>query len=79
MSDTNLSDLVEAINDLTRVTLAVHGDGESKSEMIRRLNAMSMSPTRIAVLLSMAPKDVTSFTSKLRKGTKGGRKAKKRE
>jgi hypothetical protein len=79
MSDTNENIVVDAINDLTRVTLALYGNGASKSEMIRRLNSMSMSPSRIAALLSMAPKDVTSLVSKLRKGNKGVRKAKARE
>jgi hypothetical protein len=75
MNEKDTAVLIEAINDLTRVTLAVHSDGSSNREMIRRLHRTAMSPTRIATLLSMAPKDVTSFISKLRK-LDGKRKAK---
>ena len=70
MNDPSYSALIEAVNDLTRVTLAMHSNGESKMELIRRLHRTAMSPTRIASLLSMAPKDVTSITSKLRKANR---------
>ena len=65
--------VIEAINDLTRVMIACNLSG-SKSEAVRRLHAAGLKQSRIAVLLGMPPKDVTSLVSKLRKSEKVGRK-----
>jgi len=59
--------VVDAINDLTRVTLALHGDFASKSEAIRRLAELSIPPARIAAILAMQPNDVRSVLAKARK------------
>jgi hypothetical protein len=74
MSEDNLT---EAVNDLTRVMLVLHGNGASKSEMIRRLHAVAIPPVRIASLLSIPTKDVTSAILKLRKAKKGRRATQK--
>jgi hypothetical protein len=60
-------ELVEAIRDLTRVMLALHGDFPSTAEAVRRLTAMSIPPSRVAVLLGMKVKDVTTYTARERK------------
>jgi uncharacterized protein (DUF2336 family) len=54
-------DIVDAINDLTRVTIALSDRFQSKSEAIRTLNELSIPPSRIASILAMQPKDVTSI------------------
>jgi DNA-directed RNA polymerase subunit F len=59
-------DIVDAINDLSRIILAVNGI-VSKSDAIRRLNSLSIPPSRIADILSMDQKDVTSVLSKDKK------------
>ena len=59
--------LIEAIRDLTRVIIALNGQSSSKSDIVRKLDSVSMSPTRIAWLLEMKPKDVTSIISRARK------------
>lgn len=65
--------VVDAINDLTRITLAIHGGFGSKSEAIRRMNELSIPPARIAAILAMPTKDVSSVLSqdKKRKAKKG--------
>ena len=63
-------EIVEAIRDLTRVLLALNGEFTRKSEIIRKLNSLSISPSRIALLLGMKPKDVTSILSKAKKTSK---------
>lgn len=59
--------IVEAITDLTRVMIALHGDFKSKSEAIRALDALSIPATRIAAILAMKPSDVTSALAKAKK------------
>ena len=61
------NELIEAIKDLTRVLIITSAQDGSKSEMIRKLTDFSVSPTRIAKLLGMKPKDVTSVISKVKK------------
>jgi len=61
------SAIVDAINDLTRVTIALHGDFSSKSDAIRRLAELSIPPVRIAAILAMQPNDVRSVLAKARK------------
>ena len=65
--------LVEAINDLTRVMVAFNVNG-SKSDAVRRLHMAGLKQSRIASLLAMAPKDVTSLVSKLRKAEQNRKK-----
>lgn len=73
----NEQTLIDAINDLTRVTIAFNLNG-SKSDAVRRLHSAGVKQSRIASLLDMAPKDVTSLVSKLRKTGKTPRKDSKR-
>jgi len=68
--DSNNDELVDAIQDLTRVILATSGQFASKSEIIRKLYDLSMPPSRIARLLNMQVKDVTSAIAKSRKSGK---------
>lgn len=62
--------VVDAITDLTRVMLALHGDFKSKAETIRRLDSLSIPASRIAAILAMDPKDVSSSLAKSRKRQK---------
>jgi hypothetical protein len=59
--------VVEAIQDLTRVIIALQGTFKSKAEAIRRLDEFSIPQARIAAILSMEPKDVRSSLAKARK------------
>ncbi len=59
--------VVDAINDLTRVTLALHGGFTTKSEAVRRLAELSIPPLRIAAILAMPANDVRSVLAKARK------------
>ncbi len=61
------NDIVDAIQDLTRVTLALSDSFGSKAETIRRLNELSIPSSRIAAILQMNLKDVTSTLSKAKK------------
>ena len=61
------NDIVDAIQDLTRVTLALSDSFGSKAETIRRLNELSIPPSRIAAILQMNLKDVTSTLLKAKK------------
>lgn len=64
--------IVAAINDLTRVTIALNGGFGSKSEAIRQMNGLSIPAARIATIMAMPTKDVSSILSQAKK-----RKAKK--
>lgn len=68
--ETPSSELTEVIRDLTRVLIILHEEDISNSEMVRRLHNFSVSPTRIAKLLGMQLKDVTSIISKMKKNKK---------
>ncbi len=59
--------VVEAINDLTRVTIALSGKVNSKSDAIRKLIELSIPPSRVAAILAMPLKDVTSLLAKDKK------------
>jgi hypothetical protein len=59
--------IVDAINDLTRVTIALSGSFGSKSEAVRRLNELAIPSGRIAAILAMPQGDVASIISKLKK------------
>lgn len=61
------SDVVDAIHDLTRVTIALSQAFGSKAETIRKLNDLSIPPARIAAILAMDSKDVASILAKAKK------------
>lgn len=61
-------EIVDAINDLTRVTIALHGGFSSKSEAIRRLHELAIPSGRIASILAMKQSDVASAIAKFKKG-----------
>jgi len=66
-------DIVQAINDLTRVTIALNGGFGTKAEAVRRLAELSIPSGRIAAILAMAQPDVASIISKAKKKqSKGG-------
>lgn len=65
--------VVEAINDLTRVVIACNDKITNKAEAIRRLHSVAVAPSRIAALLDMETKDVTSKISKIKKANSGRR------
>ena len=67
MSEGN--EVVLAIQDLTRVVIALSGEFASKADAVRRLNDLSVPPTRIAAILAMEPKQVHSALTKARKRT----------
>jgi|GEM_PF-2653062 len=71
---TNRDEIVEAIQDLTRIFLAVNGEFTSKSEIIHKLNDLSIPPNRIARLLGMQSKDVTSVIIKKKKSKQKSKK-----
>ncbi len=64
-------EVIEAINDLTRVTIALNGGFASKSDAIRRLHELSIPSGRIAALLGMKQSDVGSLISKLKRAPRG--------
>ena len=68
--------IVDAINDLTRVIIATQAD-LTRSEVIRRLNALAIPSQRIAAILAMETKDVSSLLAKeKKKSAKNGGAAK---
>lgn len=72
MSDGDVRELVDAVQDLTRITLALNGTFGSKAEAIRRLDEMGIPAARIANLLGMSTKDVSSSLIKARKSNQEG-------
>ena len=70
--------VIEAINDLTRVVIAFNANG-TKYDAARRLHVAGVKSSRIALLLGIPLKDVTSFVSKLRKANAGRKKGGSRE
>ena len=59
--------IVNAINDLTRVIVAINGGFTSQAEAVRKLNALSIPSGRIASILAMKQSDVASIISKSKK------------
>jgi Arc/MetJ-type ribon-helix-helix transcriptional regulator len=59
--------IVEAIQDLTRVTIALSGNFVSKSEAVRKLVSLSIPSARIAAILAMPVTDVSSIIAKDKK------------
>jgi hypothetical protein len=68
------NEIVDAINDLTRVTIALQGGFESKSDAVRRLHDLSIPAARIASILAMAPGDVHSAIAKAKRAGRVGDK-----
>lgn len=62
-----IQDVVDAVVDLTRVTLAIHGNFSSKSDAIRKLDELAVPVSRIAAILTMPTKDVSSALAKARR------------
>ena len=58
---------VEAINDLTRVTIALNGGFGTQSEAIRRLAELSIPPARIAAIMAIPQTNVYSALAKEKK------------
>lgn len=69
-------ELVEAINDLTRVTIALNGGFTTKADGIRRLHELAIPSGRIASLLGVKQNDVTATIAKLKKARRdrGGKR-----
>ncbi len=57
---------VDAIQDLTRVVLALSGAFSSRADAIRRLTEFGIPPARVAALLSIPPKQVHAELAKAR-------------
>jgi hypothetical protein len=72
----DMESIVDAINDLTRVTIALHGAFSSKSEAIRRLHELSIPSGRIAAILAIPVGDVASAIAKVKR-TQGNREGHK--
>lgn len=64
-------EIVEAINDLTRVTIALNGSFATKADAIRRLHELAIPSGRIASLLGVKQNDVTATIAKLKKSRQG--------
>jgi hypothetical protein len=62
--------VVDAVNDLTRVVIAIQGNFGSKADVVRRLADLSIPPVRIAAILAMPQNQVHSVLTKARKKTK---------
>lgn len=62
MSETQ--QIVDAINDLTRVVIATQGTFTSRSETIRKLLELNIPASRVASILSVRVNDVTSVVAK---------------
>jgi hypothetical protein len=60
-------EVVDAINDLTRVTIALHGQFTTRAEAVRRLNDLAIPSGRIAAILAMPVGDVASVIAKAKK------------
>jgi hypothetical protein len=62
--------VVDAVNDLTRVVIAIQGNFGSKADIVRRLADLSIPPIRIAAILAMPQNQVHSVLTKARKKPK---------
>jgi hypothetical protein len=73
VTDTDTRQIVDALHDLTRVTIALHGSFASKAEAIRKLHELSIPASRIASILALDLNDVTSVIARAKKAkNKGG-------
>lgn len=64
-----LGQLVDAIQDLTRVTIAFNGKFESKAETVRALIKLGIAPSRVAALLGIPAKSVHAELAKAKRRT----------
>ena len=64
--------VIDALNDLARIVIACDDRIETKADAITRLHMAAVKPSRIAHLLSLPTKDVTSKINKLNKKAKDG-------
>ena len=69
------SAIVEAIRDLTRVTIALSGKFETRADAIRKLLALAIPPSRVASILAIDIKVVTSIQAKDKKKLGANREA----
>jgi hypothetical protein len=70
-------DLLTAIQDLSRITIALSGKFDSKADAIRRLSDLGMSPVRVATLLAVPPTTVHAELVRTRKRKGAHRKGKR--
>jgi hypothetical protein len=61
--------VVDAVNDLTTVVIAMQGNFGSKADVVRRLADLPIPPVRIAAILAMPQNQVHSVLTKARKKT----------
>jgi hypothetical protein len=64
------SEVVDAINDLTRVMIALNGKFATKADAVRALVELAIPPTRIAAILAMEPKAVHTVISRMKQAKK---------
>lgn len=62
--DRGVESLAAAIQDLTRVMIALTADAESKASLIRRLSDLEIPPPRVAALLGVPTKQVHAELTK---------------
>lgn len=70
--DIDTEKVVEAVRDLTLVTILVHGEFGSRAEAIRFFSD-ALPPSRLAAIFGIPAKDVTSVLAKAKKKRKGRR------
>jgi hypothetical protein len=63
-------DVVNAINDLTRVMIALNGKFVTKADAVRGLYELAIPPTRIGAILAMEPKAVHTVISRMKQARK---------
>jgi DNA-directed RNA polymerase specialized sigma24 family protein len=56
--------VIDAVQDQTRVMIALSGKFESRAEAVRILSEMGIAPTRLAALLGVPPKQIHSALAK---------------
>jgi len=66
--------IVDAINDLTRVTIALNGKFPTKADAVRGLYDLAIPPTRIAAILAMESKAVHTVISRMKQARKADSK-----
>lgn len=67
--EVTLSDVLDAIQDQSRIAIAFREDFENKSEAARRLTNLGIPPSRVAALLGTPLGHVTSAVAKGRRKT----------
>ena len=69
MAEATLGTVVEAVQDLTRVLIAINGSFVTKADAVRKLDALSIPPARIAAILAMPLNSVSSTLTKAKQKT----------